>query len=69
VNQHSLFDPTTTTVAACPVCGATRQPHEQKAPACTVDRDRNAGVHPYPRRPAGCLNQIDNATTAWPNGY
>jgi hypothetical protein len=60
VNQHSLFDPARTSPAVCSVCRATRQPDEQKAPACTVDRDRNAGVHPYPRRPVGCLNQIDN---------
>lgn len=69
VNQPELFDASMTVATTCSVCGATRQPDEPRAPACTVDRDRDAGVHQYRRRPVGCLNQIDNATAPWPDGY
>lgn len=64
-----LFDPARTTPAICSVCGATRQPEEQKAPSCSVDRDRAAGVERYRRRPVGCLNVHDPATAPFPPGF
>lgn len=64
-----LFDPQRTTTAVCSVCRATREPHEDRAPACTVDRDRAAGALHHRRRPVGCLNTIDPATTEWPDGF
>lgn len=58
----ALFDPASTVPQTCQACGATRQPDEQRAPACAADRD-------HERRPHQCLNRIDNATTPWPDGY
>jgi hypothetical protein len=52
VNQNALFDVKRLGPIECPVCGATRNPDEDKAVACTADRDRDQ----YPRRPVGCLN-------------
>jgi hypothetical protein len=63
----TLFDVTRTIAATCPICHATRQPAEDRAPACTVDRDHAAGTHT--RRPAGCLNAYDPHTAPLPEGY
>jgi hypothetical protein len=64
MNDPQLFDPARTTVTLCPVCQATRQPGEQRAPGCTVDRDRDTGQ--WPRRPIGCLNTHDPARAEIP---
>lgn len=57
MNDPQLFDPSKTQVTLCPVCGATRQPGEPKAPACADDRDRE--ITRYARRRVGCLNAYD----------
>ena len=61
-NQRELFDVSRTTAALCPVCKATRQHDEERAPACAADRDQT-------RWPHQCLNRIDNATAPFPDGY
>lgn len=66
-DQPALFPPATT-LTVCPACQATRQPGEHKAPACVVDRDRQAGIR-TPRRPHNCLNLVDPASAPFPDGY
>lgn len=61
----ALFDVKRLGPIVCHVCGATRDPDEPRAVACSVDRDREL----YPRRPTGCLNAIDPAHTPFPDGY
>lgn len=68
-DQPMLFDVKRLGPITCSVCGATRQPDETKAQACTIDRDRQAGVLEHRRRPIGCLNAIDNTTAPFPDGY
>ena len=58
-NQRELFDASRTIAMTCPVCGATRAPGEEKAPACADDRDREINRHQ--RRRIGCLNAYDPA--------
>ena len=65
--QPALF-PADQLATECPVCGATKQPHDEKAEACTVDRDRAIGL-PYRRRPRACLNSHDPTTTPFPEGF
>jgi hypothetical protein len=60
-----LFDVKRLGPVVCSVCGATRDPDEKKAVACTADRDREF----YPRRPVGCLNTYDPATSDFPEGF
>jgi hypothetical protein len=52
-DQPALFDASQVVAQECAACGATRQPNEERAPACTADRDPDH----YPRRPAACLNR------------
>lgn len=66
LNELALFDADRTVTVRCSVCGATRQPGDERAPDCTVDRDRRAGTLAYRRRPVGCLNTIDPETTPIP---
>jgi len=63
-DQPALFNPAQT-LTVCPACQATRQPHETRAPACTVDRDRQAGIR-VPRRPHNCINAHDPSTAPIP---
>jgi hypothetical protein len=48
-DQPMLFDVKRLGPVVCSVCGATRDPDEARAVACTADRDQT-------RRPVGCLN-------------
>ena len=50
----SLFDATKTVATVCEVCGAIREPGEDKAPLCLNDQDKAAGD--YRPRPKKCLN-------------
>lgn len=62
--QPSLFDPASIVPAVCPACGATKQPQADRAPACTHDHDQRS--EPGIRRPRGCLNAYNPATTEIP---
>ena len=66
MKQPELFDVSRTTTVRCSVCGATREPTETRAAACSIDRDRDAGSLTHRRRPVGCLNTIDPQHTQIP---
>lgn len=66
MNEPALFDASTTTLAKCPACGATRQPNEPKAPACAHDRDQQIGAAEHRKRPHACLNRVDPSTAPIP---
>jgi hypothetical protein len=57
-HELPLFDVTKTVPTRCDVCGALREPGEDKAGDCQVDRER--ATEGYTRaRPASCLNTWD----------
>jgi hypothetical protein len=68
MTDRTLFDPDRTTDAVCILCGATREPGQDKAPLCLHDRDSlEYGIHS--RRPTKCLNAHDPAHAPFPEGF
>jgi hypothetical protein len=59
-----LFDTDRTTRAVCEVCGAVREPGQDKAPLCLNDQDKASGD--YRPRPKACLNHFDPHTATIP---
>lgn len=65
-DQPALFDPSRTGPQPCPVphCQAIRLPAQDRVITCAHDLDPERRT-----RPRHCLNAIDPATAAFPDGY